>query len=615
MATATRARRSAAAEQPARSPRRWVESTLALAVSLAVAVLAARHLLRPEVVEGDALVHLYWFLSVEDPALFTDSLTAALRESERYPDGYEALLTLASRVADPVAFAEWLGVALMAGSGWLVFLIVRRLAPWPPAAWLAGALFLALDGHRFYGGFPRAFVHPIVLLVVLLALRGRHTPAALVAAGGALLYPPAALLAVGVLVVSSVRIRARRLGLDRRRALFALLAFGLVLAAVGLPRLAAGAVPDVLSAAEARAFPDFGERGPLHFFVPSTLDYLRQNRSGFDLRATGSMLALAALALLALRRANVRLVPSEVLALPLVALTGFAAAQAVLFRLYLPHRYTYPLLAFFAIVVGVCLLPTWTALLAQSRPRLRALALLVAPLPIAYLAVYAFPLGPRLPLERLALPATAVRVGAVVLVAAATVLVLRQLPRRVAAQLGAVVCGLVLLAALLAAPGRRPPGQECAQTSATRYLATLPKDAVIAGDPVDLRCLPLITRRAVVISTQLAPSYERGYFLAGRARMLASLRAYYGPSAAAIGELGRRYDATHLWVRRDAIDAERTAGRGERWRRWQRPYGRYVRDLLSTGTPASLHLPAPCRRWRRGGEAVYEIDCLARSVR
>ena len=46
-------------------------------------------------------------------------------------------------------------------------------------------------------------MHPVVLLTVLLALRDRQLAAALVAAAGALFYPPAALLAVGVLCVSA----------------------------------------------------------------------------------------------------------------------------------------------------------------------------------------------------------------------------------------------------------------------------------------------------------------------------------------------------------------------------------------------------------------------------
>ena len=201
--------------------------------------------------------------------------------------------------AGPIVIGEWLGVALYALSGFLVFLIVREHTDWRPAAWIAAALFLALvDIHRFHGGFPRAFVHPVVLLTVLLALRRRNAAAALVAASGALLYPPAALLAAGALTLSALRWPLR--ALDAHAAPRPGLALALTAAAV----LLGGEAPEVLSAAEARGYPDFGPRGVLPFFADSTLGYLRQNRSGFDLRATGSILALAALALLLARPAT-----------------------------------------------------------------------------------------------------------------------------------------------------------------------------------------------------------------------------------------------------------------------------------------------------------------------
>src|SRR5919108_729247 len=64
---------------------------------------------------------------------------------------------------------------------------------------------------------------------------------------------------------------------------------------------------------------------------------------------------------LATRMINWRLLRAEVLAIPVVSLAAYGLAQAVLFRLYLPHRYTYPLIAFFAIAIGVALRPTWAA--------------------------------------------------------------------------------------------------------------------------------------------------------------------------------------------------------------------------------------------------------------
>ena len=258
-----------------------------------------------------------------DPQLFTDPLTAELRDSARYPPGYVGLFWVATQVANPIAFGEWLGVLLMAASGWLVWRIVREHSAWWPAAWIAAALFLSLiDIQRFYGGFPRAFVHPVVLLTVLLALRGRQLPAALVAAAGALLYPPAALLAVGVLIVTAVLTR------DPRRLAYAGGALAGSAVAVLVPRVLAGGSPRVLSGAEARGFPEFGPHGPLHFFSDSVVEYLAQNRSGFDLRTSGSILAVAALGLLLARRGNWRLLRPEVLAMPVVALGGVWASRS-----------------------------------------------------------------------------------------------------------------------------------------------------------------------------------------------------------------------------------------------------------------------------------------------
>ncbi|HEY8582725.1 MAG TPA: hypothetical protein VIL49_07250, partial [Capillimicrobium sp.] len=335
---------------------RMLEPAAALAACMAAAVLASLRLLQGGVFSADAFVHQYWMRRWGDPALFGDPLTAELRESSRYPDGYEALFRAASAIVDPIAFGEWLGVALMALSAFLAFLIVRDHERWRPAAWVGAAAFLLLvDIHRFHGGFPRAFVHPVVLLCVLLAIRDRRLAAALTATAGALLYPPAAILAVGVLLLGAARWRGRRPAVDPRALRFALLAAVLAGLAVLLPALLAGGAPRVLTADEARAFPEFGPRGGLRVFVDFPLPYLLQNRTGLDLRAQGTILLAAAAALLLARPASARLLRPEVWAMPVAALAAFAAAQAVLFKLYLPHRYTYPIVAFGAIALAVWL--------------------------------------------------------------------------------------------------------------------------------------------------------------------------------------------------------------------------------------------------------------------
>ena len=596
--------------------RQWPEwsrvgENIAVSVACLVAsVFAAAKVLQADRVQDDALVHQYWMRSFQDPQLFDDPLTRELRGSERYPEAYEALFRVMSDFADPVAFGEWLGVALMAVSGWLVFRVVREHTAWAPAAWLAAALFLALvDIHRFYGGFPRGLVHPAVLLTALLALRGRPLGAALVAGGAAFIYPPAALLAVGVLAISAIGWRDKRPRVDVGRVGWAALASVVFLAALVGPQLAGGEPPDVMTAAQARAYPEFNANGPLHFFVPSRVEYLKQNRSGFDLQASGSILLLAALALLAIRPANARHVRVEVFALAIVALALFTVAHLVLFKLYLPHRYTYPLLSFSAIVVGVTLRPTWQVLCSSRRPLLWSFALLLTPLILYFVAVYAFPLGPTKPLDALRDPAVIGATGAALGAAAGVALLLGRLGGRHKPAVGAVLTGLALLGAVLWHPGR-PSGTHCPESPVTTYLRGLPKDAVVAGDPVGLNCIPLTARRPVVISMKLMPSYEKDYFRRSRTRMFDTLRAYYGPSVRRIADLDRRYGATHLWVRPSAVRAEVASPRGVVWKARRQPYGALVRRLVTTGSPAVLALPSSCRAWRAGDDEIYDIACL-----
>ena len=404
--------------------------------------------------------------------------------------------------------------------------------------------------------------------------------------------------------------RAWRPAINRVRAPWALLALAIAAAGVFVPELLGRDAPAVFTAAEARRFPEFSEFGPLHFFNPSLIDYLKQNRSGFDLKGVGSTLVLTGIALLLARPANLRLLRREVLALPVVSLGAFTVAQLVLFRLYLPHRYTYPLMAFFAILIGVSLRPTWTALW-ERRPRLvLAVAMLMAPFAVYALASFWFPLGPDFGTRRLFTDTNLIIAGAGLVLAVALVAAFRHMrPARVAS-IGAAVTGLLVLGMLVGVPDREARGSTCPASPTSRFIGTLPKDAIIAGDPWDLKCVVGTSRRAVVISSQLSPAYEIDYFHMGRERMFSTLRAYYGQSIRGLVDLADRYGATHLWVRKGSIEKE--MAKPDRYRERQVPYGAFVRDLLRAGPPITLRLPDDCSVFSHGRSEVYDMACLRR---
>ena len=503
----------------------------------------------------------------------------------------------------------------MAVSGWLVFAIVRDHSSWRPAAWIAA------------GAVPGADRHPPLL---------RRLPARLRAPGGAA-HRAAGHAAPPPRGRRGRRRRARcstrRPRCWRRGSCSSPRSGGLVAGrgsrrrgsgsrcwrwparsppSLG-PALAAGGTPDVFTADEARQYPEFGADGALSFFVPSTIEYLEQNRSGFDLRGSGSILALAALALLVARPANLRLLRREVLAMPVVALVGFAAAHAVLFQLYLPHRYTYPLVAFFAIAVAVSLRPTWTALWSRPRPRLRAFLMLAAPLAVFGVAVYLFPLGPTKHLDE---PWTAVAVAAGALVlAGAVALLLRRAPersvpgdrgdrhraraRRRDARRHRRVGARHALRQHRRGRVLREPAEGRGDRGRPDGPAVHPRDRAPPGRHLDaagsrLRGGVLPARRASGCSRRCAPTTARR-----RPRSPSSASATARPTCGCgPTPSGRSWPSG-----------------GGRWRHGDAPYGAFVSQLLRSGEPAVLHLPAACRRWRNESSEVYDIRCIADRAR
>jgi hypothetical protein len=587
----------------------WLED----AVVVAGAFLASLHaewriISGPLVFNQDAEIHEFWMRRFQDHALFRDPLTNAFVDSGYQPEGFRLLYWLASHFIDPVAFGEILPLVLQPLSVWLVFRIVRAHTQWRPAAWIAAALFLVpWEVLRFSGGHPRAFAQPILLLAVFFVLRRQHLAAAVIPPVGFFFYPPAGLAAL-VIVLLATAARGRTLFLDKRRLAWGGLSLAAVAVAALLPRLLTGDSEDLISAARAREYPEFGPAGRMHYFANSTLAYLKHNYSGFNLRDSGSILAVAALAVFLGRPRNAMLLRWQVWCMPIAALGLFAAAQAVLFRLYLPHRYTYALLPFFCIAIGIAVRPTFEAL--AQRSRLSLIPALGFPVVLALLALTVFPLGPQLSPSAFGVwvkeAAPYLAVGLVVgLLVAAFVWVGAAGENRVhqAAAAAAVIAAAVLVAEVAFAGGGRSRVAACSDVGLYRYLGTLPKNAIIAGDPGDLDCIPIAARRPVVISRKLYQPWNVDYFKVIRPRMFLSVEASYGPSVQAIVQLRARYGADYFLVRNRL-----------RKRAWPRmaPFTQQANHYLRSGVvPAALRLPAMCETWRGQRLTVYSLACVS----
>jgi hypothetical protein len=590
------------------SRRPALEEALVFVASAAFAVVADwRILTSTSVYNADASINLAWFRRVEEPALFQDPMTSALEATGFPPPGPSLLYHLVAKLGDPVVGAEWLGVLLAATAGWLVFRITRSQTDWRPGAWLAVGLFLGgWNILRLSGGLPHSFLHPIVLATVALLVSRRPAVATVVPPLGVLFYPPAALLSLGTLAIACLRsVRPPRV--EWR---LALLTVGSVVVTLVFSE-AFVAEQDPLTRAEAKQYPEFGPDGKMHFFLPSTLEMLRQNYSGFDFRLAGSALIVGAIVLLLLGRVRLR---REIWAMAISALAFFGIAYLVLFRLYLPSRYAYPLHPFAAIAIGAALLPAWRRTVASRGVALQALFAAAVAAVVFVVAASAFPLGPTRDAGELAsavvdvLPWVGGALVALLALAAATRIARGAWPRA----LGAALLGALLLGAVSGSAGiGKANGDTCEVSALTRFLVSLPPETIVAGNPMSLTCIPLNARRPVVISgKQFQPLLGRRFFVQARARMALSIRAYFGHSFAPLVELRRRYGADVFLVTPEEV-REPVEWLSDRPFLGAAPYSDFVRRAAARRSPrASLRLPRECRLWRDLDNYVFDLRCV-----
>jgi hypothetical protein len=598
---------------------RLEEAALVLAAVLASIYFDRAILFTPHVYQGDTLLLEYWMRRFQDPGLFTDPLTHALLHTAYVPLGIQGIYLLASYVVDPVKFGAWGVVVVAPFSAWLVFRIIREHTAWIPAAWLGAALFLLpWSTERFSGTHARAFAQPIVLLTLHLVLRGRARWAAVVPIAGALLYPPAALLAAGVLAAAALVRHGRRPALDRPVAVAAAACGVLVIAVLLAPGLLGLPTGHLITAAAARHYPEFHSRGQMVFFRRSILDMLKGRYSGFDLRTPGAILVTAAIVMALLPPSNLRLVRREVWMTAVVSLVLFGLSYAVLFRLYLPNRYTHPLLPVCCIVIGVCFQPTWALIGRRLRPWLLPLAAVALPAAIGWLGLRVFTLGPQVP-ERAVGSIVRHGLAAVALSALAAAglcvaVVARRRPAATGAALVALLSTLVSGALLVGAVAGTSGGRNyttCTQPRLHAFLRTLPKDAIIAGDPVVLNCVPIESDRAVVISQKLYQPVDVSYLKVIRPRMFAMIKAYYGDSRRAIVRLHARYGADYFVVERPLLEATHASPAYT----FMAPFERVVDNVLQhSPVRAALRLPRSCVVWHRLTLTVYDLRCVGQAA-
>jgi hypothetical protein len=555
----------------------WAWMALALALSLAFAARAMRPGLDPEVVIDDTREYLVFLHRFRDPDLYRGDLIADYFQSVT-PVGFQAIYWILGRVVDPLHATKLLPPVLGLVTAAFSFLLARRLHPSLHAAFLASVLvsWYIWQGGDLVSATPRAFLPPVLSMLLWALAGGRLALAVGLVFLAALVYPVGGLLGVALLGVRLATFRGGRPGLTLDRA--AWLAFSVAaVAVVGLlllGRLPAAQFGPLVSGEQARAMPAFGPDGRHPYFVGEAHEFwLTGMHSGLPLRLIDparpripvmlKLLALAALLpLLALLHRGLPDVrgPSAraaILAQLLVASLGmFVLAHVLFFHLFFPGRYVkFSLPLILALAAGLALGILLEALAARAAPS----------------------------------------------------------RRRVVAALLAL--GLGLLAFVY--PSNRPEFLRDPHPAITAYLAAQPKDALVAGVPLQVDFIPALARRPILVGYEYTLPFHRGYHEEMERRIWDVVAAYYAHSPDELVGFADRHGVDYFLVSRAAFRAESFAESwtGDQDKRWEPFTPAVARKLSESGPFVLLEAADLCAVVDDGEAALVPTDCLRREAR
>lgn len=484
--------------------RRWLWLS-----AMATLLWAAKYhpfLTSPRVFDDDARQHVYWTYRFQDSALFRDDpLTALFASPQVAPIGYQALYALGTRVLDPLLFSQLLSLGLMILCLWLLIKITQGLG-YPQGSGLVSGLFLLYFLYSSSGGLPKSLAFPLLLGGLYTLLRGTFQGMAAMLVAQSLLYPPILFNTMALVAVTWLRGWWYRtdaqvwrhlvvLGAGAGLAVGVLWSVYMVMPGPNLGRM--------VTRSEAMAMPEFGPQGRTAFYGNTLWQTLSNDRAGIGADRLGGFLIIIVV-MYGISYPHRLIVPEIVWHMVWTSGLLFGLAHAVLFKLHLPSRY----------VLYTLLLSALLVIAANSQAAATALAR-------------------RLP------------------VLGQGVQWLRQ--RR------AVWWGSLGLAACLFAYVQNryivyvDPLTVRVDATAMQlynYLQTLPKDALIAGHPLEMDNVPLFARRRVLANQELSIPYYTGYYAAVRQRLVDALAAYYSADPVQIKNFAQRYGVDYIVVNR-----------------------------------------------------------------
>ncbi len=483
----------------------WFSLSLTFAVTFGIVGLQ-KAFSGQYVVQDDARQHVFWMQRFLDPELFPNDWIADYFQSVA-PSGYAALYQLMADLGlNPLLLNKLLPMVLGLITTGYCFGLCLEMLPVPIAGFISTLLLnqnLWLQDDLI-SGTARAFLYPLFLAFLYYLLRRSLFPCLVAIALQGLFYPQFVFIMAGILIL---RLwdweNGLRLSGDRKDYLFCAIGLGVAFLVMLPYALGTSEFGPVITAPVAKTLPEFSAAGRSRFFVNNPWEYwLTASRSGALLWVMPLCILSGVLLPISLRRPARFPLAKQVnhvillLQVALVSLGMFLAAHALLFKLYLPGRYTHS--------------------------SLQILTALAAGIAVTVLLDGLFHWAEQ--------PAS-----------------LYPYRRQFTAIGSTVLLGIVLV--LSPEPYYFPNinyyiGQV---PSLYQFFAQQPKDTLIASLALEADNLPAFSQRSILVGREYSIPYHVGYYRQLRQRIVDLIRAQYSQDLAEVQDFIRTY-GVDFWL-------------------------------------------------------------------
>jgi uncharacterized SAM-binding protein YcdF (DUF218 family) len=521
------------------------------------------------VVQDDGRHHVFWTVRYFDPELLQDDIIADYFQSLA-PVGYRQLYRFAAFIGiHPLDFHKILPPVLGLITTAYGFGICLTIFPIPIAGFMAT---LMVNQHLWLednlsSGTPRAFFTPLLFAFLYYFLRKRPILCLISIILQGLFYPICILISSGVLVLRLVRWQDGKVQFPEDKRDYILCVGGLL---VGffclLPYLVTesefGSMIDVTTA---KTMPEFQEEGRTHFFDENFWDYwLEGGRSGLLGRkiltpATLSFALFFPVVLFFHRyfpltqkiQFSVRILWQVLI----TSLSLFLLAHLLLFKLYLPSRYTqYTFSLILAFASAIVLTVVFQRCLIWIKNnhflvKLTNFTLIVS----IFIAVVFYPCF------------------------------MNQFPQ--------------------------PEYQIGKPASLYNFFAQKPKDILIASLTPIADNIPSFSQRSVLVSRETAIPLYPEYYQVIKQRITDLIQAQYSPNLEDAKKFVQKYDVD-FWLINQAGFSQGYLEDND-WLQQFQPVTQVAQANLEKGlTPAILNLTDSCSVWRQNKLIVLETKCI-----